>query len=67
MYDKAKRELKALQHFFNIRSEEDAAIVLTPPANRRVKKQDLRIVYEELCYTAKLTYREVQQCLDMLQ
>ena len=60
MYDKAKREFKAMNHFFNIREPNDAAIVLTPPASRRVKRHELRIVFEELCYTAKLTYREVQ-------
>ena len=64
MYDKAKRELKALQHFFNIRSEEDAAIVLTPPANRRVKKHELREIFEELCFTAKLQYSDVFDYFD---
>ena len=66
MYEKARKEEVDIKEFFNIRSYNDAKFVLTPPVNRRVKKQELRIIYEELCYTSKLTYSEVNNYLNML-
>ena len=38
MYKRAKKENKDIKGFFNIRSEEDAQNVLTPPLNFRIKK-----------------------------
>lgn len=66
MYEKARKEEVDIKDFFNIRSHADAKLVLTPPINRRVKKQELRIIFEELCYTSKLTYSEVNNYLNML-
>lgn len=67
MYDKAKKEESDSKAFFNIRSKSDKKIVLTPPINRRVKKHELRIVFEELCFTTKTTFSEVNEYLSMLE
>lgn len=67
MYDKACKELDEINMFFNIRTAMDAKLVLTAPINRSIKKHDLRILYEELCYVCKLTYSEVQTYLSMLE
>ena len=67
MYKRAKKENKDIKGFFNIRSEEDAQNVLTPPLNFRIKKQKLRIIFEEICYTTKITFPDVNTYLNMLQ
>ena len=54
MYEKAIKEDQDINAYFNIRNEADAKIVLTPPINRRVKKHELREIFEELCFTAKI-------------
>ena len=67
MYEKSCKELDEANMFFNIRTPMDQKLVLTAPLNRRVKKNDLRILFEELCYTCKLTYTEVQSYFSMLE
>jgi len=54
MYEKSVKEDADINSYFNIRNESDAKIILTPPINRRVKKHELREIFEELCFTAKL-------------
>ena len=66
MFEKARKELDDINMYFNIRSGSDRKNVLTPPMNRRVKKHELRILFEELCYTTKLTFKEVISYLNML-
>ena len=67
MYEKSSKELDEANLFFNIRTAMDQKFVLTAPINRKVKKHDLRVLFEELCYTSKLTYTEVQSYLVMLE
>ena len=67
MYEKAKKEESDTKAFFNIRSKTEKRQVLTPPINRRVKKHELRIVFEELCFTTKVTYNEVIEYLEKLE
>lgn len=67
MYEKAKKEESDTKAFFNIRSKTDKRQILTPPINRRVKKHELRIVFEELCFTTKLTFNEVNEYLTILE
>lgn len=59
MYDKAKKEELDINEFFNIRCPSDANLVLTPPISKRAEKHELRIIFEELCYTNKILYDEV--------
>ena len=66
MFEKARKELDDINMYFNIRNLSDRKNVLTPPMNRRVKKHELRILFEELCYTSKLTFKEVISYLNML-
>ena len=67
MYEKAKKEETDTKAFFNIRSSSDKRVVLTPPINRRVKKHELRIIFEEICFTCKLTFSEVIEYLKILE
>ena len=67
MYDKALKENSEINYFFNIRTPSDAELILTPPINRRVKKHELRIIFEELCYTSKFHYNDVFSYLDMMK
>lgn len=66
MYEKARKELDDINKFFNIRSQRDSKLVLLPPVNRRAKKHELRILFEELCFTSKLNYQDVSSFLKML-
>ena len=59
MYEKSIKEEADIRSYFNIRNEADARVILTPPINRRVKKHELREIFEELCFTAKLQYSDV--------
>ena len=68
MYEKAKKEDVDIKAFFNIRGRhDDKKMILTPPINRRVKKHELRIVFEELCFTSKLTFSEVDRYITMME
>ena len=53
MYEKARKEEVDIKEFFNIRSYNDAKFVLTPPVNRRVKKQQLPACGGK-CFIAKI-------------
>lgn len=64
MYEKSLKEETDIKSYFNIRNEADAKIILVPPVNRRVKKHELREIFEELCFTAKLQYADVFDYLD---
>ena len=60
MYEKALWELKDTNKCFNITDEESQIEVLTKPLQGE-KRQELRIIFEEICFVSKLLPDEVEK------
>jgi hypothetical protein len=65
-YKRAKRDLQEIEQFFNI-SEETRAQVLTPLVSKYAKKEDLRVIFEELSYVNKVHEIEIKWYLGLLE
>lgn len=65
MYEKCLRELKDANKCFNITDEASRDIVLTPKAKKE-KKDELRVIFEEICFVARVKDDEVISYLDFL-
>ena len=66
MYEKSLRERKEIHQYFNIIPGENMQVILTPVINKKIKKHQLRVIFEELCYTIKVTHDEVINYLTQL-
>jgi RecB family endonuclease NucS len=65
-YKRAKKDFAEINLFFNL-NENNAKIVLTPLLSRFAKKDQLRITFEEICYTNKITDDDVKSYLSLLE
>ena len=66
-YQKAQSELHDLFKLFNIRNYEEELKASTPLINSKIKKHDIRIHFEELCYMSKLNNQEVRDYINFLK
>ena len=66
-YQRAQSELHEAFKLFEIKNPVDESNALTQPINNKIKKHEIRIKFEELCYTCKVTNQEVKKYFDMMK
>ena len=66
-YEKAQSELHDFRRLFKINDFKDEVKAIMKPMNARVEKHDVRVHFEELCYTSKLSNEEVKKYIHFLK
>ena len=65
-YKRAQMDFQEIQKFFNI-NDNTREVVLKPIISKFVKKDKLRICFEEICYTNRITEYEVKTYLRLME